>query len=182
MKEIVRVNIEKIYKDKDFDFFKSQCLKELKLPSEFNKLFCNKKIKVEEGYSKSNPSKTWYIKYPPYIKGEFNVLYKTLLSVSKIAPLYYIQHEFEVENVDEDRMQPTLDGFSGQPYTKTQATYHKNIVEILEKAGFLELSYAEMNEVLSGLSFKYEPTIFGSQVTVEYALFHDIWELCPDQE
>ncbi len=44
------------------------------------------------------------------------------------------------------------------------------------------MSYAEIIEVIPELKFPKEVTIFGSQVTVEYAIFHDLLGLCPNSQ
>ncbi|NTU27358.1 hypothetical protein HPX95_14410 [Bacillus tequilensis] len=51
--------------------------------------------------------------------------------------------------------------------------------QILKEMGYTALDYPEMNEVICDLDIKPEP-LFGPQVTVELALFHDLLELCPE--
>jgi len=77
-------------------------------------------------------------------------------------------------------MLPTLDGSSPRPLIMQQADLDNHIAAALEGAGFSRLSYAEFNEVVCSLSFPSNVTIFGPQVTVEYALFHDLLGLCAD--
>jgi hypothetical protein len=126
------------------------------------------------------PSCKWTFDQGYVTKGEFRVHYSSLLMVSKLAPLYYLQHEFQVDNKDDDMLSPTLDGFDIQPYTIRQAEVESIIQEVFSKQGYEKLSYSQMNEVLPELHFGEDVKIFGSQVTVEYAVFHDILEICPE--
>ncbi|CAI8708686.1 MULTISPECIES: hypothetical protein [Bacillus] len=54
------------------------------------------------------------------------------------------------------------------------------INKTLKLGGYTDLSYAEINEVVEGVQFPEGVTLFGPQVTVEYALFHDVLDICPD--
>ncbi|QPD83355.1 hypothetical protein K3G18_03615 [Bacillus subtilis] len=51
--------------------------------------------------------------------------------------------------------------------------------QILKEMGYNPLDYQEINEVICDLDIKTAP-LFGPQVTVELALFHDLLELCPE--
>lgn len=77
-------------------------------------------------------------------------------------------------------LSPTLDGFDIQPYTKTQAEIELIIQKVFSREGYEKLSYSQMNEVLPEIYFGEDVKLFGSQVTVEYAVFHDVLEICPE--
>ena len=109
--------------------------------------------------------------------GEFEVTYTIVLEISKIASLFYVQHEFRVTNKHNNAIEPVLEGFGGQPYTKNQLEIHNKIASILEKNGYEELFYSDMIEVFLGLEELSEFNIFGNQATVENVLFHDIYDL-----
>ncbi|PEJ30943.1 hypothetical protein [Bacillus pseudomycoides] len=74
----------------------------------------------------------------------------------------------------------TLDGYDVQPYTFQQPELDQMINKTLRQVGYTDLSYAEINEVVEGVQFPEGVTLFGSQLTVEYALFHDVLDICPD--
>lgn len=178
MKDIVRDIINMIYFNKDKNFFVINCTKKLELPEEFSLLLNDNEIKVIEGMEEAFPAKKFYVEYEPFAKRDFRVEYKTIIQISKIIPIFYIQHEFEVDNKDENSMGSSLTGFDGQPYTKKQYDFQEKILEILNKAGFTELSYSEINEVVCGLEFPEEVNLFGPQVTVEHVLFNDVFGFC----
>jgi hypothetical protein len=126
------------------------------------------------------PSKDWLIDYGEFSENSFNASFLTRLKISKLAPLFYVQHEFSVLNRVNSRIEPTLDGYSGMPYTMDQYNFQEKISKILEEKNYIKLTYSEMCEVITELSFSENVTIFGPQVTVEYALFHDLLDLCPE--
>lgn len=178
MKSLIKNTINNIYFNKDKEFFVTNCTKKTELPEAFNLLLSSNEINVIEGREGNFPSKKFYIEYEPFVKGEFRVIYKTIIQISKIIPVFYTQHEFEVDNKDENSMGSSLSGFDGQPYTKKQYDFQVKLSEILNKAGFTELTYPEINEVVCGLDFPEGVSIFGPQVTVEQALFNDVFGLC----
>ncbi|MEG1483491.1 hypothetical protein [Clostridium sp.] len=61
-----------------------------------------------------------------------------------------MQHEFEIENYDPDRIYPALDGFGLQPYSKTQYKLDEVVKEYLKKKGYIEISYPDLDEVVLG--------------------------------
>ncbi len=102
----------------------------------------------------------------------------TEINISKLAPVFYIQHEFEINNLSISMIEPTLNGFGNSPYTKRQYEFHKEISCLLVGENFEELSFKEFNEVICSLEMPDNITIFGDQVTVESALFIDLYGRC----
>lgn len=180
MKDTIKNTIDKIYFKKEKEFFINNCIKKIELPEEFNLLLSNNEINVITGREEAFPSKKYYIEFEPFVKGEFRIKYQTIIQISKIIPIFYIQHEFDVDNKDENSMGSSLSGFDGQPYTKHQYDFQERLLKILNEAGFTELSYSEINEVVCGLNFPEGVNIFGSQVTVEQALFNDVFGYCSE--
>ncbi len=178
MNNIIRDAIDKIYFSGDTEFFVTNCLNDLELPEEFNLLLKSNDIDVIEDEEKRSASRKFYINYKSFVKGDFKIRYKTIIQISKIVPAFYMQHEFEVGNIDADRMGSTLDGFDTQPYSKNQFNLQEKLTEILGKADFMKLTYSEITEVVCGLNFPEGVTIFGPQVTVEKALFNDVFGFC----
>ena len=178
MIDIVINAIDRIYKKADHEFFRNSCKKQIELFKGLKDYIELQGLVLMDMYDNECPSKTWYIRFRDYIKGEFKVSYKTMLQVSKIAPLFYVQHEFSVENKDENSMTPELDGFDGQPYTKGQLELYNKICAILGEKRYRELTYSETTEVVEGLNMPENVTVFGSQVTVESLLFRDVFDIC----
>ncbi|PGZ09121.1 hypothetical protein COE47_33070, partial [Bacillus thuringiensis] len=67
-----------------------------------------------------------------------------------------------------------------QAYTIQQLEFDLQVIQSLTSKNYTQLSYAEVNEVVMDLTFPEGVTIFGPQVTVEYAMFHDVLDLCPE--
>lgn len=178
MKELVQQAIERIYLKKDYDYFRLKCLEPIGLPDDFYELLNSGEKYDEISGDATAPSLMWYIYFKDVIKGEFKVAYTTMLEISKIVPAFHIQHQFTVDNEDPNRISPDLDGFSGEAYSKSQFEFNEKINKCLKNKGYFDLSYAEMNEVVCSLKMPKEIKIFGSQITVETALFRDVFEIC----
>lgn len=178
MKEIVRQDIERIYLKKDYDYFKFKCLEPLGVPDDFYELLSGGENYDEVSGGPIAPSLMWYVYFKDVVKGEFKVAYTTMLEISKVAPVFHIQHQFMVDNEDPNRISPDLDGFSGEAYSKSQFEFHEKVSKYLINQGYFELTYAEMNEVVCGLEMPKGIKIFGPQITVETALFRDVFEIC----
>src|SRR5690625_2282491 len=125
------------------------------------------------------PSTRLLLDYPPYKKGEFYVQYSSTLLISKLAPIYYLQHEFQVENFDPNHIAPILDGYDVQPYSQKQLDIEMKINSILSNLNYTKLNDVEMNKVICDLQLPIDHSIFQSQITVEYALFFDVMGVCP---
>jgi hypothetical protein len=176
--EIVLNTINRVYLAKDYECFSRKCTQKLKLPEEFYSILKQSYKTVEIAPDLLEPSKEWFVHYGRFAKDSFNVKYKTIIQISKLTEIYYIQHEFELVNIDDNRMGPVLDGFSGEAYTKAQYSLHEKIADCLTNFGYTELSYAEMNEVVCTLVMPEGRKIFGPQITVETALFRDVFDIC----
>lgn len=182
MNKLVEETINKVYFQKEYEWFKSKCLISLELFADISSYANDKKIELTSVVENNFPSRMWYFHFSPYIKGEFNVSFRTQLQVSKIIPVFYIEHSFEVENQVEDRMTPILDGWCNyQAYTKSQAEFEDKIVSCLEANNYIRLTYSEINEVVPELAYPEGVTIFGSQVTVEQLLFNDVYNICEEE-
>lgn len=169
--------IKTVYLKKDYEFFIRKCKEVINLPHEITTYLGSCGFDVIEFHEICEPSKKWCIKLGDFRKDEFKVSYCTNLEVSKIGPFFYVQHEFAVPNLDERRIEQTLDGFSSQPYSMEQASLYDKIVEEFTNLGYYELSYREMNEVVNIDFDRNLESIYGEQLTVEALLFHDILEL-----
>lgn len=177
MIHIVKDTINRIYRSKDYEYFIDKCNEELTLPEELGRFISEKGYKLINIKDNKNPSRRWYCYFNEFTKGEFKVSYKTMFEISKIAPLFYVQHEFEVENKDDNKISPVLDGFDSQPYIKDQEVLYDKIASVLGKYGYIELSFAELNEVVGDIKMPDEVVVFGPQITVEHLLFKDVLDL-----
>lgn len=177
MNELAKMCIERVYVKKDYQFFREMSKQIPTYLKGIEELTCSiyKEVRV---YSLENePAIEIWFEFEKYIDNQFDVEYKTLLKISKVANLFVFQHEFSVENKDPNRMAPVLDGFGEEPYTIFQSKLEKKIVNFLEKQNLQKLQLSEMDEVIEGITVP-EQSIFGSQMTLENALFRDLYEIC----
>lgn len=178
MKEKVREVIMKVYLEKEYDFYKKRCGEELRMSDKFCEFLKTSFHYMEMSAQIPNPAREWYVHFESVKKGEFSIKYNTVIKISKIVQVFNVQHEFEVENRDVNRIEPFLDGYSGEAYCKNQFKLHEKVRECLFADGFEELTYAEMHEVIGGLDMPNGITIFGNQMTVDAAIFKDVFDLC----
>ncbi|WP_242480034.1 hypothetical protein [Bacillus cereus group sp. N21] len=181
MKELLNDTIKKYYEKQDMENYLLKCKEIFQLPSELNMYLNKSEINVTDVNSDNTwPSTKFIFDFPKIEKHGFSSSYSCTLLVSKLLPVFYLQHEFEIESPDENLLMSTLNGYDVQPYTFQQLELDQMINKTLKLGGYTDLSYAEINEVVEGVRFPEGVTLFGPQVTVEYALFHDVLDICPD--
>jgi hypothetical protein len=181
MNEVIKKGIEKYYKNKVTEDYLVKCKESIRIPLELNLFVKENDIEIiDTNDGEIWPSSKLIFEYEKYTKGEFEIIYSSTLLISKLAPLIYLQHEFEVENKDSDSISSTLDGFDTQPYTRKQQELDELIKNKFTESGYTVLSYRELNEIIPDLSFNPKVTFFGTQVTVEHALFFDLLDFCPE--
>lgn len=128
----------------------------------------------------NDPAVELLLYFEDCIKNEFHVEYRSLLKISKVADLFVFQHEFSVENKDEDGLPPVLDGFGAEAYIRSQYKVAEKISDFLYCYHLQKLEWAEMDEVIFGLKIP-ETSLFGTQMTVENALFRDLYGICEEE-
>lgn len=103
--------------------------------------------------------------------------YSTILNLNKIVNYYYIQHEFSLENPDPDGMDSYLDGFREEAYSKKQFNLGETIINYIEAKGYSRLNYKDMEEICPEIK-KFKDGEENSKMTVNNALFMDLWNIC----
>lgn len=182
MRDDVYNIIKRVYFDKDYKYFISKCNEEVPLPVEFFEQLKEYRCDFYYDIGRVQPGLTFFIEYPDVKRGEFEASFRSIVSISKIYPLYNIKHEFEVLNKDSEQIEPTLDGFSSEPYNTKQYNFGEALTKILNRINFTKLSYAEMEELVEDLKMPEGIWIFGPQVTVETALFRDVFDIVPEDD
>lgn len=181
MNELIKITINKYFRYNDTADYLSKCKRSISIPTEVELFFENNNIKImNTNYGEVWPSSKIIFEYKKFIKGEFEVKYSSTLLISKLAPVCYLQHEFQIENQDVNRTVPTLEGFDLQPYCSKQQELENVIKNIFSKKGYIFLSYSELNEVICSLDYNRKTTFFGPQLTVEHVMFFDVLDLCPE--
>ena len=102
--------------------------------------------------------------------------YDTSIDISKIANVFTVLHQFRVKHVNPNKREPSLYGFGEAPYTIKQKHLEDELITYLEANGLYRINMEEANEVVEGIGMP-ENNLFGTQMTVGTALFHDVWEL-----
>jgi coproporphyrinogen III oxidase-like Fe-S oxidoreductase len=82
-----------------------------------------------------------------------------------------------VENYDDNRMCPVLDGFGTEPYIKDQADLYKSIKEYLESKGYKEIDYSQFNEIVLNVENGFTNMIDGEKYSVEDLIFNDMLDI-----
>lgn len=118
-----------------------------------------------------SPSAKIYVKLP--LSGD-DCEFFIDVRISKIAKCYLLSYGFSIKNPAPDKIEPVLDGFSAEPYTLEQAILAERIIRPLDSSGYLRLTDAQAAEVIPEIKMP-ENNFFGTQMTVETALFHDVW-------
>jgi len=176
MNQIIKEVIEKVYVKHDFEFFIFSCAKKIEFIDELLEKLRDKCEKVEIYSSVSDPAFEIRITVNTTSPKGIKIVYTSILTISKIVNYFYLQHEFELENPDVDRMDYYLDSFRDEPYNKQQFRIEEIIIDFLKNKGYFRLSYSETEEICPQIrKFRDEEN---SQMTVGNAIFMDFWELC----
>lgn len=168
--------IERVYIKKDYNYFKERSKQ---LPFYLSTLvdLINKMCKSVITYNtEDDPAVEIWIEFESFVENTLWIQYKTIIKISKIADIFVFQHEFSVNDIDPNRMTPTLDGFSEEPYVFSQYELEKAVSDFLHNKNLQKLQLAEMDEVIFNIEIP-ENNIFGNQMTLENALFRDLFEI-----
>ena len=179
MLDIVKKAIDQFYIKKDYNSFREMCKDKLDLAPEV-KDFMDKfgRNSSSSADRQNTPSKKWDICFNSYKKGMFEVSYRTILYISKVAPLFNFNHEFDVENKCKDFMESELGDYSDYPYCEDQAKFQEMVTVSLNSRGYYQLTIAEMEEVIGGFKMPNDVKIFGKNITVDLLLFVDVLNIC----
>lgn len=181
MTEEIKRIVEKTYIEKDYGHFISRCHGKIGFIDELLAAARTKFGKADVWVLPDDPCVEFHFDMSGFAKNDFKIRYTSVLSISKIVDVYYLQHEFEVDNPDPDSMEPFPCGFGDVPYCKLQYALEEAVCGFLSEKGFKRLSYAEREEVIPEVEMPHNE-IFGTQMTVEYAVFKDMWGLCETEE
>lgn len=169
----VRTVIYELYIKKGKGFAKSKIESYYDFSSEVFEICQLNNVNVKITNSKFRPVQRFRVVFKPYINNGIEIEYESTLEICKLVNAYYLEHSFEINNPDLRKI-GNLNGFSDQSYIKEQYYIEEAIVELLNNRGYKRLFYADMNEVIPEIEVP-ESRIFGNQMTVEIALFHDLY-------
>lgn len=177
MNNLAQESIERIYLKKDYNFFKQKSKQIAFDLDALMVLICKMCKSVNVFNSEDDPAIEMWINYDNFMDNSLCIQYKTILKISKVSNLFVFQHEFSVDNNDPNKMTPTLDGFSEEAYTFSQNTLEDKVSTFLSAANLKKIHLFELDEVIWGLEMP-EKSIFGKQMTLENALFRDLYGIC----
>ncbi|MDE6470331.1 MAG: hypothetical protein K2L19_04855, partial [Eubacterium sp.] len=160
MKEVFKQCIERIYIDKDFDFFRSKCAESADYVSDLVKLAESQCEKSSVCDSTNEPNVEIWFFYKPYSQGDFSAEFNTILKISKICGVFAFQHQFSVENILPQKIEPELGGYDANPYIKSQWDLEDILSDFLTSKGLVKSYINELEEVVGGVALP-NPTIFG---------------------
>ena len=179
-KEIETV-ITEIYGNRNKNFFVSCCYRELGFIMDLVEDVKEKCQNVIISNSDGGPSVDIIFQLKDFVENNFEVKYSSSLKISKLCKFYNMQHEFSVDNKDVDRLFPELDGFGDEAYTKQQFALEEVVCNYLQEEKYERLFFSDMSEVVSDIPMPPD-SFFGKQMTVETALFRDVWNIVGDQD
>ncbi|EOO71767.1 hypothetical protein ACQVPC_21360 [Bacillus mycoides] len=181
MNELVKKTIQHFYVNGDVNEYLLRCENKIALPKELTVFIHNAHIQTTSINNDDIwPAKKYTFDFIPYKKDNLTINYSSTLLISKLAPVFYLEHKFSVDCSDDPSLMSTLDGDNTQAYTIQQLEFDSQVIQSLTSKNYIQLFYAEVNEVVMELKFPEGVTFFGPQVTVECAMFHDVLDLCPE--
>lgn len=179
MNDRIESYVKKLYCCMNHDLFLEMCKRTPCYLNELLQLTTSLCSEIEISNLEDNPCITIRYLYPDFTDGVFHAGFRSILSISKVADVFYVYHEFEVDNNTPERLVPSLDGYGQIPYTQAQYALENIIVKFLEQHGLYGLTFTELDEVITYLPMPIK-TIFGTQMTVENALFRDLYCFAED--
>ncbi len=177
MRDDIKKVIESIYINGNTNFFVRKCSEKISFIDELLEILKDKVLSFEKFYDLNEPSTEIRIVVNESYFSEGKIEYVTLLNINKIIKYFYLQDEFSITNPDSKGMDSNLDGYRNEPYSKTQFKVDELICDYLVEKGYSRLYINDMEEIYPGIKkFKDRQEI--NQMTVNNALFKDMWELC----
>ena len=172
MRDEIKQLIKTIYVDHRTDLFNQGCSREIDFIDELIHKIGEMTDKVDRWTRENEPAEEIHISVNTKTIGDIQIEYDSILYICKIAKYYYLQHEFSMDNPDDERIAPVLSDFGDEGFNKKQFRMDEMIVQYLTEKGYERLWYREMEE-----SF-HEPVYSNvfkcdEYLTVKTALFMD---------
>ncbi len=168
--------IKEIYCNKNKNLFLDGCNKKLDFLPEFIESLREYSTDITFYDEANEPALEIRISFNNPITNGIEIQYDSLLYINKIVDYFFLQHEFSIDNPDVNGIEPSLDGFSEEPYNKMQFDLNNMIEDYLNQKKYKRLSLFEMNEIFPGIK-KFPDREELYQMNVNNALFMDLWNL-----
>lgn len=122
------------------------------------------------------PSAQLVIDVQRWLDGAFIAEYTTKVSISRLAPVYTVEHGFSVQNRHPQALDPSLAGEDGYGFIAAQRALHEQTSEVLDALGMTELDAWTLDSPvveLLGSRWHTERCL----PTVRMVLFEDFFDL-----
>ena len=177
MRDEVAQLIREIYVEKKTDLFVQGCHRKLSFLDDLIRRIGEMTDKVDRWSLEKEPAEEIHISVNMKTIGNIQIKYESILYISKIAKYYYLQHEFSINNPDDERVAPDLDGFSDEAYNKRQFRLNDMIDQFLAEQGYERLSYSDIEEEFFPEPIPLKECDREKYLTVFQALFMDYTEI-----
>ena len=168
MKSSLEEYIREVYVEKNYNLLEEKYKAKLEFIEEILEYLKSYFINYSSHYS-HYCGRTWVIKF----KNFDNIEYKTTISISEIAPVYYIFHCIEYHNNYSDSTEKNIESFETFPYIKSQENFHSLFSEEMKKYGYIE--YQDSNEGIIEFKNNTFNLMEGKQYTAFDIFFNDIF-------
>lgn len=170
MKSSLEEYIREVYVKKKYNLLDEKYKAKLEFIEEILEYLKSYFISYSSHYS-HYCGRTWVINF----KNFENIEYKTTISISEIAPVYYIFHCIEYHNNYSDSTEKNIESFETFPYIKSQENFHSLFSEEMKKYGYIE--YQDSNEGIIEFKNNTFSLIEGKQYTAFDIFFNDVFNL-----
>lgn len=170
MKSSLEEYIREVYVKKKYNLLDEKYKAKLEFIEEILEYLKSYFISYSSHYS-HYCGRTWVIKF----KNFENIEYKTTISISEIAPVYYIFHCIEYHNNYSDSTEKNIESFETFPYIKSQENFHSLFKKEMKKYGYIE--YQDSNEGIIEFKNNTFSLIEGKQYTAFDIFFNDVFNL-----
>lgn len=135
--------LPKVFSVNDDDLYRKLCIQSLNVDDSLEEILSKWGQYTEMGSPNNYPCKTWHIAFPVIRTDSFYAELISTLSISKIQPIFFIEHSFCLKNFDEDRLTDVLKNWSSYDYHTAQGInvikFHMKIEQYLNQRGYIKL-------------------------------------------
>lgn len=173
MKSSLEEYIREVYVKKKYNLLDEKYKAKLEFIEEILEYLKSYFISYSSHYS-HYCGRTWVINF----KNFENIEYKTTISISEIAPVYYIYHCIEYHNSYSDSTEKSLGDISTFPYIKDQEKFHLLFKEEIKKYNYIEYKNPiDNNEGILEIKNNAFSLMEGKQYTAFDIFFNDVFNL-----
>ena len=167
--------LPEIFSVDDDTLYRKLCIKGLNIDKSLEEILSKWGQYTEMSNTNNYPCRSWHITFPVISTDSFYTELTSILSISKIQPLFFIAHRFRLKNFDEERLTDMLEDYSGYDYYTAQGInvtqFHIEIEQYLNQRDYIKLPSNVMNVAA------YTSEDGDEQFTIKDLLFTDKYDL-----